>query len=60
MTWGLSIVPPAMRIQGGGTGLIYNNTINGAAGFNQIELGEQRTDPARTNSPIGTCDGSNN
>lgn len=60
MTWNLSIVPPAMRIQGGGTGLIYNNTINGASGFNRIELGEQRTDSARTGSPIGTCNGSNN
>lgn len=60
MTWSLPIVPPAMRIQGGGTGLIYNNTINGAAGFNQIELGEQRTDPARTSLPIGACDGTHN
>lgn len=60
MTWSRSNVPPAMRIQGGGTGLIYNNTINGASGFNRIELGEQRTDSARTGSPIGTCNGSNN
>ena len=60
-TWNLAnngIYP--MRMQGGGTGLIYNNTISGFPG-NYILLGEARLpDQAQSGSPLGLCDGTHN
>jgi hypothetical protein len=46
-----------MRLQGGGTGLIYNNTIIGF-GNNSIQLGEQRLHD-RSPAPLNLCGGSN-
>lgn len=45
-----------MRMQGGGTGLIYNNTISGF-GNNNITIGEDRL--TRGSSPMNTCSGAN-
>jgi hypothetical protein len=48
---------PIGRMQGGGTGLIYNNTAVGYS-FNSIEIGEDRL--TRGGSPLSMCSGSNN
>lgn len=49
---------PVMRMQGGGTGLIYNNTIKGfLSSDNEIRIGEDRL--GRGGSPLGLCSGSN-
>ncbi|CAM5798292.1 hypothetical protein RFUL19S_05237 [Rhizobacter fulvus] len=45
-----------MRMQGGGTGLIYNNTISGFSN-NNITIGEDRL--TRGSSPLNTCSGAN-
>ena len=45
-----------MRMQGGGTGLIYNNTISGY-GNNNITIGEDRL--GRGSSPLNTCSSAN-
>jgi len=45
-----------MRLQGGGTGLIYNNTITGFTN-NNITIGEDRL--ARSGGQLGFCTGSN-
>jgi len=46
-----------MRMQGGGTGLIYNNTFTGFSD-NNITVGEQRL-TGQTGAPVGTCGSSN-
>lgn len=45
-----------MRMQGGGTGLIYNNTISGFSN-NNITIGEDRLN--RGSSPLNTCSSAN-
>lgn len=49
---------PAMRLQGGGTGLIYNNTVIGFTGANVIQLGEQRLID-RSDAPLNLCGSAN-
>jgi hypothetical protein len=58
-TNGGGTLPYPMRIHGGGTGLIYNNTISGYSG-NNIQLGEGRNPAqAQSGAPTGYCDGTN-
>jgi hypothetical protein len=45
-----------MRLQGGGTGLIYNNTMTGFTS-NNITIGEDRL--TRGDAPLNMCSGSN-
>jgi hypothetical protein len=59
-TWTLGGSMWPMRMQGGGTGLIYNNTITGFPS-NFIVLGEGRLpDQGQSGTPLGFCDGSHN
>ena len=57
-TWTLgSGAPVFIRWQGGGTGLIYNNTISGYSP-NSIQIGEQRLSGG--GSSVFNCDGTHN
>ena len=57
-TWTLGGFMYPLRLQGGGTGLIYNNTF---VGFpeNYIAIGEQRETGSGSGAPVNYCDGTN-
>jgi hypothetical protein len=57
-TWTLSTFMYPMRLQGGGTGLIYNNTFAGFQG-NYIAIGEGRGSGGVSGPPLNYCDGTN-
>jgi hypothetical protein len=46
------------RLQGGGTGLIYNNTFTGYGSTNYLTIGEDRLDRS-SGAPLNTCAGGN-
>ena len=59
-TWTLGQSMYPMRLQGGGTGLIYNNTFVGFPA-NYIVVGEGRNPKeGQSGPPIGFCDGTHN
>ena len=62
-TWNTAVAPSVpyfARLQGGGTGLFYNNTVNGFGANNIIVLGEARTvAEGQSGPPINFCDGTN-
>jgi Divergent InlB B-repeat domain len=59
-TWTLGQGMYPMRLQGGGTGLIYNNTFVGFPS-NYIIIGEGRLpSQGQSGSPVNYCDGTNN
>jgi hypothetical protein len=59
-TWTLGGGMYPMRLHGGGTGLIYNNTISGFPS-NFVVLGEGRlTSSGQSASPLFFCDGTHN
>jgi hypothetical protein len=55
-TWDGDTGYQPMRIQGGGTGLVYNNTVSGFSN-NNITIGEDRL--SRGGGPLNQCSGSN-
>jgi hypothetical protein len=57
--WGMDWLTP-MRIQGGGTGLIYNNTFIGWP-VEAVRIGEGRLpEQGQSSSPVLFCDGTHN
>jgi hypothetical protein len=60
-TWTKPIIVPTMRLHGGGTGLIYNNTMVGFADYNVVQVGEGRfTEQGQSSAPLLFCDGTHN
>lgn len=60
-TYNKEIVVPVMRLHGGGTGLIYNNTMIGYGDSNVVVLGEGRfTEQGQSSAPLLFCDGTHN